>query len=95
MLVILAVSKTTAFLSYKELRMLQKIVIVGLLCLMSWGCNTTEETKKIDLEPIKENREGLDYSSKAQESLFIRLDQLLVQWHAAQKKDNRPASSRQ
>ncbi len=50
------------------------------------GCADKAKDEKIDLQEIKEDRQGLDYrTTKQDEDILAQLDTLLKKWQAAQK----------
>ncbi|NUM36458.1 MAG: HEAT repeat domain-containing protein [Candidatus Brocadiae bacterium] len=66
---------------------MQKKIFIFLalyLSLFLSGCADKPKDEKIDLQQIKEDRQGLDYRTKP-EDLFTQLDELLKNWQAAQK----------
>ena len=64
---------------------MQKYVFVFFVVLFFCSCADAPKDEKIDLQQIKENREGLDYRSAKAEDILSISDELLKKWHAAQK----------
>ncbi len=64
-----------------------KMLLCLILCFVLISCKTTEENKKLDVESMKESRDGLDYRA-SEENLMVKLDDLLKKWHEAQRKQN-------
>ena len=65
--------------------MKMKGCVVFIVFLLVMACSGKEKEEKIDLQQVKENREGLDYRDRAEHDIFSRLDELLKQWHNAQR----------
>ena len=66
-------------------RKLYHILIILMVIAVMVGCADKEKKEKIDLQQIKNDRQGLDYRTDHTKDLFARLDKLLKRWHVAQK----------
>lgn len=65
--------------------------LIMITCFSFIGCSSQEEDKKVDLQEIKDNRDGLDYKTTAQsqeDDLLMHIDALLQKWQQAQRKQD-------
>ncbi|WP_372369402.1 HEAT repeat domain-containing protein [Candidatus Uabimicrobium sp. HlEnr_7] len=63
---------------------MRNIIIIAVLGIIVFGCNTKPEKEDIKWDEIKTTRDGLDDAS-FNNKLFVDMDSLLTEWNKAQK----------